>query len=114
LHRRFLHQCPIFERLLVEDGILLRKYWFSVSDNEQQRRFRSRRRHSTWKPTVCPIFKGSSTEASDTTGTAIAIVTVPGSSIATAMSIGARIAATATTDPAIAVTAISGSRRPPS
>jgi polyphosphate kinase 2 len=41
-HRRFLHQCPIFERLLVEDGILLRKYWFSVSDEEQQRRFKSR------------------------------------------------------------------------
>ena len=39
---RFLHQCPIFERLLVEDGILLRKYWFSVSDLEQERRFRSR------------------------------------------------------------------------
>jgi polyphosphate kinase len=39
---RFLHQCPIFERLLVEDGILLRKYWFSVSDDEQQRRFRDR------------------------------------------------------------------------
>ncbi len=39
---RFLHQCPIFERLLVEDGILLRKYWFSVSDDEQQTRFRSR------------------------------------------------------------------------
>jgi polyphosphate kinase 2 len=39
---RFLHQCPIFERLLVEDGILLRKYWFSVSDSEQQRRFESR------------------------------------------------------------------------
>ena len=38
---RFLHQCPIFERLLVEDGILLRKYWFSVSDEEQQRRFES-------------------------------------------------------------------------
>jgi polyphosphate kinase len=41
-HRRFLHQCPIFERMLVEDGILLRKYWFSVSDQEQQRRFKSR------------------------------------------------------------------------
>src|SRR5438876_9263029 len=41
-YHRFLHQCPIFERLLVEDGILLRKYWFSVSDSEQQRRFRSR------------------------------------------------------------------------
>jgi polyphosphate kinase len=41
-YRRFLHQCPIFERLLVEDGILLRKYWFSVSDKEQEARFRSR------------------------------------------------------------------------
>jgi polyphosphate kinase 2 len=39
---RFLHQCPIFERMLVEDGILLRKYWFSVSDAEQERRFRGR------------------------------------------------------------------------
>jgi polyphosphate kinase 2 len=41
-YRRFLHQCPIFERLLVEDGIMLVKYWFSVSDEEQERRFRSR------------------------------------------------------------------------
>jgi polyphosphate kinase 2 len=41
-YSRFMHQCPIFERLLVEDGILLRKYWFSVSDSEQQQRFRSR------------------------------------------------------------------------
>lgn len=41
-YRRFLHQCPIVERLLVEDGILLRKYWFSVSDEEQLKRFRSR------------------------------------------------------------------------
>jgi polyphosphate kinase len=39
---RFLHQCPIFERLLIEDGIMLRKYWFSVSDQEQERRFRDR------------------------------------------------------------------------
>jgi polyphosphate kinase len=39
---RFLRQCPIFERLLVEDGIMLRKYWFSVSDAEQARRFRDR------------------------------------------------------------------------
>ena len=41
-YRRFLHQTPIFERLLVEEGILLRKYWFSVSDAEQERRFASR------------------------------------------------------------------------
>ena len=42
-YRRFLHQAPIFERLLTEDGIMLRKYWFSVSDEEQVRRFTSRR-----------------------------------------------------------------------
>ncbi len=41
-YRRFLHQCPIFERMLVEDGITLVKYWFSVSDEEQERRFLSR------------------------------------------------------------------------
>ncbi|WP_042415986.1 polyphosphate kinase 2 [Streptacidiphilus anmyonensis] len=42
-YHRFLHQCPIFERMLVEDGIILLKYWFSVSDREQERRFRARR-----------------------------------------------------------------------
>ncbi|GAA3207188.1 polyphosphate kinase 2 [Streptomyces thermocoprophilus] len=41
-YRRFLRQCPVFERMLVEDGVLLRKYWFSVSDAEQQERFRRR------------------------------------------------------------------------
>ncbi|PJE95381.1 polyphosphate kinase 2 [Streptomyces carminius] len=41
-HARFLRQCPVFERLLIEDGILLRKYWFSVGDEEQERRFRAR------------------------------------------------------------------------
>ena len=41
-YRRFLHQAPLFERMLVEDGILLVKYWFSVSDREQEARFRSR------------------------------------------------------------------------
>ena len=41
-HRRFLRQCPIFERLLMEDGIILRKYWFSVSDRQQEKRFKSR------------------------------------------------------------------------
>jgi polyphosphate kinase 2 len=41
-YRRFLHQAPIFERVLIEDGILLRKYWFSVSNHEQEKRFASR------------------------------------------------------------------------
>ncbi|GAC78519.1 MULTISPECIES: polyphosphate kinase 2 [Gordonia] len=42
-HTRFLRQTPIFEQMLIDDGILLRKYWFSVSDDEQLRRFRARR-----------------------------------------------------------------------
>lgn len=41
-YQRFLRQVPIFERLLVEDGIQVLKYWFSVSDAEQEARFRSR------------------------------------------------------------------------
>jgi polyphosphate kinase 2 len=41
-YERFLRQVPIVERLLVEDGIILLKYWFSVSDDEQQRRFTAR------------------------------------------------------------------------
>ena len=50
-HQRFLRQCPVFERLLVEDGIILAKYWFSVSDAEQERRFRQRLNDPTrlWK-----------------------------------------------------------------
>src|SRR5207248_10306387 len=41
-HQRFLRQCPVFERLLIEDGIHLVKYWFSVSDAEQADRFEAR------------------------------------------------------------------------
>jgi polyphosphate kinase len=39
---RFLRQCPTFEDMLIEDGIMLRKYWFSVSPDEQEKRFRER------------------------------------------------------------------------
>jgi polyphosphate kinase len=38
----FMRQTPTFEQMLIEDGILLRKYWFSVSEDEQLRRFKSR------------------------------------------------------------------------
>ena len=41
-YARFMRQTPMFEEMLIEDGILLRKYWFSVSDKEQLKRFRSR------------------------------------------------------------------------
>ena len=39
---RFFRQCPAFERMLIDDGIILVKYWFSVSREEQERRFRER------------------------------------------------------------------------
>jgi polyphosphate kinase len=47
----FLHSCPAFERMLVRSGIILVKYWFSVSDEEQERRFQERMRDITkrWK-----------------------------------------------------------------
>ena len=41
-YREFMRTCPEFERMLVRSGIILIKYWFSVSDEEQERRFRSR------------------------------------------------------------------------
>lgn len=41
-YQEFLRSCPEFERMLVRSGIILIKYWFSVSDEEQERRFRSR------------------------------------------------------------------------
>ena len=41
-YREFLASCPQFERLLMRSGMILLKYWFSVSDEEQERRFQSR------------------------------------------------------------------------
>ena len=50
-YMEFLHSCPEFERMLVRAGIILVKYWFSVSDEEQERRFQARMRDVTkrWK-----------------------------------------------------------------
>jgi polyphosphate kinase 2 len=41
-YQEFLRSCPEFERMLVRSGISLIKYWFSVSDAEQERRFQDR------------------------------------------------------------------------
>ena len=41
-YQEFLRSCPEFERMLVRSGIILIKYWFSVSDAEQERRFQGR------------------------------------------------------------------------
>ncbi len=41
-YKEFMRSCPEFERMLVRSGIILLKYWFSVSDDEQERRFHER------------------------------------------------------------------------
>jgi len=50
-YSEFLRSCPEFERMLVRAGIILIKYWFSVSDEEQERRFQDRMNDPTkrWK-----------------------------------------------------------------
>ena len=50
-YREFLQSCPEFERMLVRSGIILIKYWFSVSDDMQEKRFRGRADEPTkrWK-----------------------------------------------------------------
>ena len=50
-HKEFLRSCPEFERMLVRSGIKLIKYWFSISDEEQEERFQSRIKDRTkrWK-----------------------------------------------------------------
>ena len=41
-YREFLRSCPLFEEMLVRAGIYLIKYWFSINDEEQERRFQER------------------------------------------------------------------------
>lgn len=50
-YQEFLRSCPEFERMLIRSGIILLKYWFSVSDEEQEKRFRERATDPTkrWK-----------------------------------------------------------------
>jgi polyphosphate kinase 2 len=50
-YREFFRSCPEFERMLQRSGITLIKYWFSVSDEEQERRFQARLADPTkrWK-----------------------------------------------------------------
>ena len=47
----FLRSCPNFERMLIRSGVILIKYWFSVSEEEQERRFKARNADPTkrWK-----------------------------------------------------------------
>ena len=52
-YHEFLRSCPLFEEMLVRSGIYLIKYWFSVNDEEQERRFQDRIRNpiKRWKRT---------------------------------------------------------------
>jgi len=50
-YREFLRACPLFEEMLINSGIILVKYWFSVNDEEQEKRFQERMRKpiKRWK-----------------------------------------------------------------
>ena len=54
-YREFLRSCPEFERMLVRSGIILIKYWFSVSNEEQERRFQRRLTQPTKRWKLSPI-----------------------------------------------------------
>jgi len=55
----FMRQCPDFERMLVRDGILMFKYWFSVTQVEQRKRFKSRETDPLKQWKLSPIDKAS-------------------------------------------------------
>jgi len=54
-YMEFLRACPEFERMLIRSGIILIKYWFSVSDEEQERRFQQRINTPTKRWKLSPL-----------------------------------------------------------
>jgi polyphosphate kinase 2 len=54
-YREFMRSCPEFERMLIRSGIRLIKYWFSVSDAEQERRFQNRIKQPIKRWKLSPI-----------------------------------------------------------
>jgi polyphosphate kinase len=60
-YQDFLRSCPEFERMLVRSGIILIKYWFSVSNEEQERRFQARLDDPTKRWKLSPMDLGSRT-----------------------------------------------------
>ena len=54
-YEEFLRACPEFERMLIRSGIILIKYWFSVSDREQENRFQDRIKDPTKRWKISPI-----------------------------------------------------------
>jgi polyphosphate kinase 2 len=60
-YREFLRSCPEFERMLIRSGIILVKYWFSVADEEQERRFQARIDDPTKRWKLSPMDLASRT-----------------------------------------------------
>jgi polyphosphate kinase len=54
-YQEFLHSAPEFERMLIRSGLILVKYWFSVSDEEQEKRFQERMKDRTKRWKVSPM-----------------------------------------------------------
>jgi polyphosphate kinase 2 len=54
-YEEFLRSCPEFERMLIRSGIILVKYWFSVSDHEQEKRFQDRIQDPTKRWKISPM-----------------------------------------------------------
>jgi polyphosphate kinase 2 len=54
-YEEFLRSCPEFERMLIRSGIILIKYWFSVSDHEQEKRFQERIKDPTKRWKISPM-----------------------------------------------------------
>ncbi len=54
-YQEFLRSCPEYERMLMRSGIILIKYWFSVSDEEQERRFQDRINDPTKRWKISPM-----------------------------------------------------------
>ena len=54
-HRQFLRECPVFERLITNDGLILLKYWLSVDQAEQEERFSERAKDPAKRWKFSPI-----------------------------------------------------------
>jgi polyphosphate kinase 2 len=61
-YREFLRSCPEFERMLVRSGMVLIKYWLSVSNEEQERRFQARIHDPVRRWKLSPMDLGSRTK----------------------------------------------------
>ena len=58
-YQEFMRSCPEFERMLVRSGVVLIKYWFSVSPEEQEKRFQDRLKDRQTLETLADGFRSA-------------------------------------------------------